>query len=99
MIKLFLSFLKRLAKEWTSSVFILIESFLILGVLAQEVRSPSPGKFSYIAASYVKTLESAGARVVPVMWVMTRDVRQRGHIGILNCFYVLQQGQPDRGGI
>lgn len=44
--------------------------FLILGVLAQEVRSPSPRKSSYIAASYVKTLESAGARVVPVLWVV-----------------------------
>ncbi|XP_070784383.1 gamma-glutamyl hydrolase isoform X2 [Enoplosus armatus] len=39
----------------------------IIGVLAQEVYSPKPSKTAYIAASYVKFLESAGARVVPVM--------------------------------
>nr|XP_046146876.1 gamma-glutamyl hydrolase-like [Oncorhynchus gorbuscha] len=39
----------------------------IIGVLAQEVDSPQPQKASYIAASYVKFLESVGARVVPVM--------------------------------
>ncbi|XP_055737820.1 gamma-glutamyl hydrolase-like isoform X2 [Salvelinus fontinalis] len=39
----------------------------IIGVLAQEVDSPQPQKASYIAASYVKFLESAGARVVPVI--------------------------------
>ncbi|XP_022533444.1 gamma-glutamyl hydrolase [Astyanax mexicanus] len=39
----------------------------IIGVLAQEVKTPTPGKNAYIAASYVKYLESAGARVVPVM--------------------------------
>ncbi|XP_003968229.2 gamma-glutamyl hydrolase [Takifugu rubripes] len=44
----------------------------IIGILAQEVRSPSP-YISYIAASYVKTLESAGARVVPVMVNQTEE--------------------------
>ncbi|XP_062335527.1 gamma-glutamyl hydrolase [Osmerus eperlanus] len=39
----------------------------IIGVLAQEVFEPQPHMTSYIAASYVKFLESAGARVVPVM--------------------------------
>ncbi|XP_060921080.1 gamma-glutamyl hydrolase [Labrus mixtus] len=39
----------------------------IIGVLAQEVRIPKLNQDSYIAASYVKFLESAGARVVPVM--------------------------------
>ncbi|XP_029979811.1 gamma-glutamyl hydrolase-like [Sphaeramia orbicularis] len=39
----------------------------IIGVLAQEVRYPTPDRTAYIAASYVKYLESAGARVVPVM--------------------------------
>ncbi|KAM9332179.1 gamma-glutamyl hydrolase-like [Pholidichthys leucotaenia] len=39
----------------------------IIGVLAQEVYSPVPNQTAYIAASYVKFLESAGARVVPVM--------------------------------
>uniref|UniRef100_A0A671K7Z0 folate gamma-glutamyl hydrolase n=1 Tax=Sinocyclocheilus anshuiensis TaxID=1608454 RepID=A0A671K7Z0_9TELE len=38
-----------------------------LGVLAQEVYDPPPHRNSYIAASYVKFLESAGARVVPLM--------------------------------
>lgn len=41
--------------------------FVFLGVLAQDIRSPKPNQSSYIAASYVKFLESAGARVVPVM--------------------------------
>ncbi|XP_071387434.1 gamma-glutamyl hydrolase [Centroberyx affinis] len=39
----------------------------VIGVLAQKVYSPQPNMTSYIAASYVKFLESAGARVVPVM--------------------------------
>ncbi|XP_076617072.1 gamma-glutamyl hydrolase-like [Chaetodon auriga] len=39
----------------------------IIGVLAQEPSSPKPNQTSLIAASYVKFLESAGARVVPVM--------------------------------
>ncbi|XP_053484746.1 gamma-glutamyl hydrolase [Ictalurus furcatus] len=45
----------------------------IIGVLAQEVYSPTPGKNAYIAASYVKYLESAGARVVPVMINKTEE--------------------------
>lgn len=45
----------------------------IIGVLAQEtshsLETMYPGEFkSYIAASYVKFLEAAGARVVPV-WI------------------------------
>ncbi|XP_070842237.1 gamma-glutamyl hydrolase [Chaetodon trifascialis] len=39
----------------------------IIGVLAQEYHFPKPYQESIIAASYVKFLESAGARVVPVM--------------------------------
>lgn len=39
----------------------------IIGILAQELKYPEPGRNSYIAASYVKTLEAAGARVVPIM--------------------------------
>uniref|UniRef100_A0A668ABR5 folate gamma-glutamyl hydrolase n=2 Tax=Myripristis murdjan TaxID=586833 RepID=A0A668ABR5_9TELE len=41
----------------------------IIGILAQEVSKYStvPNVTSYIAASYVKFLESAGARVVPIM--------------------------------
>ncbi|KAF7660102.1 hypothetical protein LDENG_00288160 [Lucifuga dentata] len=39
----------------------------VIGVLAQDVYEPKPHMTAYIAASYVKFLESAGARVVPVM--------------------------------
>lgn len=45
----------------------------IIGVLAQEQSFYLHGKFpeenytSYIAASYVKSVEAAGARVVPIM--------------------------------
>ncbi|XP_059900471.1 gamma-glutamyl hydrolase-like isoform X1 [Gadus macrocephalus] len=38
----------------------------VIGILSQESYSPPPNVTSYIAASYVKYLESAGARVVPV---------------------------------
>lgn len=41
--------------------------FVPTGVLAQDVYLPQPSQTAYIAASYVKFLESAGARVVPVM--------------------------------
>ncbi|CAL8313256.1 unnamed protein product [Merluccius merluccius] len=44
----------------------------IIGILAQESYSP-PNTGSYIAASYVKYLESAGARVVPVRINQTLD--------------------------
>ena len=40
--------------------------FVSPGILAQELFSAPPNVTSYIAASYVKYLESAGARVVPV---------------------------------
>ncbi|KAM3592932.1 uncharacterized protein V6R79_001958 [Siganus canaliculatus] len=45
----------------------------IIGVLAQEVHLPKPNQTAYIAASYVKYLEAAGARVVPVMINQTQD--------------------------
>lgn len=38
----------------------------IIGVLAQHTFAPAPNRTSYIAASYVKFLEAAGARVVPI---------------------------------
>lgn len=38
----------------------------VIGILAQGVRTPKPNQTMYIAASYVKFLESAGARVVPI---------------------------------
>ena len=52
---------------------------LFSGILAQEpgrsMKKAMTGKgwenvTSYIAASYVKSFESAGARVVPIMWVL-----------------------------
>lgn len=45
----------------------------IIGVLAQDVFDPKPHRNSYIAASYVKFVESAGARVVPVMINKSED--------------------------
>ncbi|CAN9506063.1 unnamed protein product [Ophioblennius macclurei] len=38
----------------------------VVGVLSQAVYPPDPNRTDYIAASYVKFLEAAGARVVPV---------------------------------
>uniref|UniRef100_A0A9J7YKP4 folate gamma-glutamyl hydrolase n=2 Tax=Cyprinus carpio TaxID=7962 RepID=A0A9J7YKP4_CYPCA len=49
----------------------------IIGVLAQEVYKPTPHRNSYIAASYVKFLESAGARVVPLMINKSDDEYRR----------------------
>lgn len=49
----------------------------IIGVLAQALRTPLPQGSSYIAASYVKYLESAGARVVPVKEKQSRDEYKR----------------------
>ncbi|XP_014795092.1 PREDICTED: gamma-glutamyl hydrolase-like [Calidris pugnax] len=48
----------------------------IIGVLSQEWRFEKFYKFgsSYIAASYVKFLESAGARVVPIRLNLTDEV-------------------------
>lgn len=60
-------------------------SILLKGVLAQEVKSPKPNRTAYIAASYVKFLESAGARVVPVMWVSVVNVRTELSLEEINC--------------
>uniref|UniRef100_A0A673CV96 folate gamma-glutamyl hydrolase n=1 Tax=Sphaeramia orbicularis TaxID=375764 RepID=A0A673CV96_9TELE len=46
----------------------------VKGVLAQEVKYPTDFRTAYIAASYVKYLESGGARVVPVM--INRTVKE-----------------------
>uniref|UniRef100_A0A3B4A933 folate gamma-glutamyl hydrolase n=1 Tax=Periophthalmus magnuspinnatus TaxID=409849 RepID=A0A3B4A933_9GOBI len=45
------------------------------GILSQEVnpRHRTPNSVSYIAASYVKYVESAGARVIPVMMNQTEE--------------------------
>ncbi|CAL1596379.1 unnamed protein product [Knipowitschia caucasica] len=47
----------------------------VIGILSQEVSryDPTPDAESYIAASYVKFVESAGARVVPVMINQTEE--------------------------
>ena len=49
----------------------------IIGVLSQPGDPAPPGQ-SYIAASYVKWLESAGARVVPILYDMSEaEVKRR----------------------
>ncbi|KAG2439450.1 hypothetical protein HXX76_004805 [Chlamydomonas incerta] len=49
----------------------------IIGILSQP-GDPAPAGQSYIAASYVKWLESAGARVVPIFYDMTpQQVQER----------------------
>eukprot|EP00798_Chlamydomonas_sp_ICE-L_P016022 gene16022-22160_t len=45
----------------------------VIGILSQP-GSPAPEDMSYIAASYVKWVEAAGARVVPILFDMTDDV-------------------------
>ncbi|CAL1596094.1 unnamed protein product [Knipowitschia caucasica] len=45
----------------------------VIGLMAQDVLRPKNNERSYIAASYVKTLESAGARVVPIMIDQTEE--------------------------
>lgn len=49
----------------------------IIGVLSQP-GDPAPKSMSYIAASYIKWVESAGARVIPIFYDMNTDeVRER----------------------
>lgn len=71
------------SRDYTSNMLLLclLVSFLrvlyatdvpIIGILSQETYSvnhlfPETSYQSFIAASYVKYLESAGARVVPIM--------------------------------
>ena len=45
----------------------------VVSVVLVQPGDPAPKGHSYIAASYVKFLESAGARVVPVLPDMPRD--------------------------
>eukprot|EP01017_Pseudomicrothorax_dubius_P035658 TRINITY_DN5032_c0_g1_i2.p1 TRINITY_DN5032_c0_g1~~TRINITY_DN5032_c0_g1_i2.p1 ORF type:complete len:202 (-),score=11.96 TRINITY_DN5032_c0_g1_i2:55-660(-) len=48
----------------------------IIGILTQPVVPTFPGKpvgYTYIAASYVKYAEMAGARVVPILYDLPRD--------------------------
>jgi gamma-glutamyl hydrolase len=42
----------------------------IIGILSQP-GDPAPEGYSYIAASYVKWVESAGARVIPIEFDLT----------------------------
>ncbi|KAF5842134.1 class I glutamine amidotransferase-like protein [Dunaliella salina] len=52
----------------------------IIGILSQP-GDPAPKNMSYIAASYVKWVESAGARVVPIFYDMSEEqVRQRFNV-------------------
>ncbi|KAI1889100.1 hypothetical protein AGOR_G00175600 [Albula goreensis] len=54
-----------------------INDMPVIGVLAQELPARMPVGSSYIAASYVKYLESAGARVVPVKINQTLEEYER----------------------
>ena len=49
----------------------------VIGVSAQLVNADDPSSDSYIAASYVKYLESAGARVIPIPSSMPEDELQQ----------------------
>ncbi|KAM8823687.1 gamma-glutamyl hydrolase [Spinachia spinachia] len=49
----------------------------VIGILAQEIHVPKPNQTAYVAASYVKFLESGGARVVPVMLHQTLQAYKR----------------------
>lgn len=52
----------------------------IIGILSQP-GDPAPNGESYIAASYVKWVEAAGARVIPIFYDMTKEqVRRRFEI-------------------
>ena len=49
----------------------------IIGILSQP-GDPAPKSMSYIAASYIKWVEAAGARVIPIFYDMTpEEVRAR----------------------
>lgn len=47
----------------------------IIGILTQP-GDPAPKGYSYIAASYIKWVEAAGARVIPIMYDMTEQELQ-----------------------
>ncbi|XP_019730977.1 gamma-glutamyl hydrolase isoform X2 [Hippocampus comes] len=49
----------------------------IIGILAQDLSTPKENQNAYIAASYVKFLEAAGARVVPIMINQTDEEYRR----------------------
>ncbi|XP_077410272.1 gamma-glutamyl hydrolase isoform X2 [Vanacampus margaritifer] len=49
----------------------------VLGILAQDLYTPKENHNAYIAASYVKFLEAAGARVVPIMINQTDEEYRR----------------------
>lgn len=49
----------------------------IIGILSQP-GDPAPDGMSYIAASYIKWVEAAGARVIPILYDMSDDeIRER----------------------
>ena len=49
----------------------------IIGILAVDYYGPIPGKSSYIAASYVKWVETGGARVLPIFLNRTEEYYDR----------------------
>lgn len=45
----------------------------VVGIVAEDYYGSVPGKTSYIAASYVKWVEAAGARVLPIFINQTAE--------------------------
>ncbi|XP_012668738.1 gamma-glutamyl hydrolase [Otolemur garnettii] len=77
----------------------------IIGVLMQKCRTKSMknlGKY-YIAASYVKYLESAGARVMPVRYALilfpggSVDIQRSDYARVADIFYKLAIQSFDKG--
>lgn len=54
---------------------LLVNERPIIGILTQP-GEPAPKGYSYIAASYIKWIEAAGARVIPIMYDMTEQELQ-----------------------
>ncbi len=58
-----------------------------------QLGDPAPKGHSYIASSYVKLVESAGARAVPILCDMSKEeVERRFKVGLEFVFAVCQCG-------
>uniref|UniRef100_A0A3B4AA36 folate gamma-glutamyl hydrolase n=1 Tax=Periophthalmus magnuspinnatus TaxID=409849 RepID=A0A3B4AA36_9GOBI len=72
---------KHFSENWTYL------RLMCAGLMAQDVRSQEANEISYIAASYVKTLESAGARVLPIMIDHTEE-EYKEIFNMINGFFL-----------
>uniref|UniRef100_A0A3B4AAD1 folate gamma-glutamyl hydrolase n=1 Tax=Periophthalmus magnuspinnatus TaxID=409849 RepID=A0A3B4AAD1_9GOBI len=75
------NFNKKNSENWTYL------RLMCAGLMAQDVRSQEANEISYIAASYVKTLESAGARVLPIMIDHTEE-EYKEIFNMINGFFL-----------